>query len=60
MSVCGSGILIGSIVIGYRSHLRALRTAEEEVGFAIPEVEPGKLTTFGKTVAYMRRKSQNG
>ena len=52
--------MIGSIVIGYRSHLRALRTVEEEVGFAIPEVEPGKLTTFGKTVAYMRRKSQNG
>ena len=45
-----------SIVSGHRSHLRALRAAEDEVGFAIPEVESGKLTTFGKTVDYVRRK----
>ena len=52
--------MIGSIVIGYRSHLRALRTVEEEVGFAIPEEESEKLTTFGKAVDYLRKKSQKG
>ena len=33
---------------------------EEEVGFAIPEEESEKLTTFGKSVDYLRKKSQKG
>ena len=33
---------------------------EEEVGFAIPEEESEKLTTFGKAVDYLRKKSQKG
>ena len=33
---------------------------EEEMGFAIPEEESEKLTTFGKAVDYLRKKSRRG
>ena len=33
---------------------------EEEMGFAIPEEESEKLTTFGNAVDYLRKKSQRG
>lgn len=33
---------------------------EEAAGFAIPEEDAVKLTTFGKALDYLRKKSQKG